>query len=388
METMISNARIVLPHKVLEKGWIYFDQSGILNLGEGEAPEAYLNKEIVDARGMLVLPGLIDMHIHGGNGADFMEPSLKGLDVITKFHLMHGTTTLLATTVTASKEQLDAVLRSVDTYRNQPMRYAQIAGVHLEGPFISPLYPGAQNPLHITLPRLDWLESWQEQYPDLIRIVTLAPEIKGALEIISWLQEHGIVAAAGHTDATYEDMRKGMEKGLSHAVHAYNAMRGLHHREPGTVGAVLLSDELSCEVIADGHHVHPKSIELLVKAKGPKLSLITDAVSAAGLSDGIYQLGGLDVALKDGVVRLKDEEVLAGSILTLNQAVRNMVEKVGLPLWEAVKMASLYPAQRLGLEERKGSIEIGKEADLILIDHDFQVKQAWIQGVGRFSSGG
>ena len=213
----------------------------------------------------------------------------------------HGTTGLLATTVTASQEAISKLLDAAYAYKAQPGRCNSLLGVHLEGPFISHKWPGAQNPKYIVPPQQTWLEAWTEQYPDLIRLLTLAPETEGAYSLIEWLTANGIVAACGHTDADYEIIEEAVTDGLRHAVHTYNAMTGLHHRKPGTLGAVMTMDAIMAEVIADGHHVHPAAIRLLVKAKGlDRVILITDAMSAAGLGDGLYDLGGLAVNVKNG----------------------------------------------------------------------------------------
>jgi N-acetylglucosamine-6-phosphate deacetylase len=260
---IIKNGNIVTEFGVIENGFlfvedgyirgIYTDQDGI----SGDHSGGNRPDRMVDAEGGWVLPGFIDVHVHGGYGADFMDASKESLDAITRFHGLHGTTTMLATTVTASRQMLSDVLDSVCEYIKDGMPYAQLLGVHLEGPFISPKWPGAQNPAYIVPPALEWLEEWQLRYPELIRLLTLAPETDGAIKLIGWLRTHGIVAACGHTDATYQEIQTAVEHGLNHAVHTFNAMTGLHHREPGTVGAVLSDDRLSCEVIADGHHVHP-----------------------------------------------------------------------------------------------------------------------------------
>jgi N-acetylglucosamine-6-phosphate deacetylase len=338
-------------------------------------------EQIVDAKGSWVLPGFIDVHVHGGYGADFMDASLEALNTITQFHSKHGTTAMLATTMTGPHEALTSVLSVVNAYVHEEMPYAQLLGVHLEGPFISPKFPGAQNPEFIVLPQIAWLEDWVDKYPEIIRLLTLAPEREGALALISWLKKRGITVACGHTDASYEQIEAAVEQGLHHAVHTFNAMRVLHHREPGTVGAVLSDDRIYAEVIADGHHVHPACIQILSKVKpADKLLLVTDAMCATGLSEGLYELGGLKVVVKGGVARLLEGDSLAGSTLTMIDAFRFCVEKVGLSIPQVSQMASGTPAATLGLADRMGSIAVGKQADLLLVSPELQLQKVWIKG--------
>ncbi len=382
--TLIVNAKIVTPDAVIPAGYAAVKGGKIEALG----PMAELNEALaetagtkIDARGSWLLPGFIDVHVHGGYGSDFMDGTAESLENITRFHSSQGTTTMLATTVTSSPEAIGQVLESVQAYREKGMPYAQLAGVHLEGPFISPKWPGAQNPNFIVTPKLEWVKEWTERYPGLIRLVTLAPETEGALPVISFLAGQGICVACGHTDSTYAQIGEAVKHGLNHAVHTFNAMKGLHHREPGVVGAVLTEDKICAEVIADGHHVHPACIRLLTQTKrSDNLVLITDAISAAGLGDGDFELGGLAVVVKDGIARLRDGDSLAGSTLTMIGALRYMVNTVGVSVEEASRMASWNPAKQLGLLEKTGSIETGKQADLLLVTPELDLERVWIQG--------
>lgn len=336
---------------------------------------------VIDGENGYLLPGFIDMHVHGGYGSDFMDADAQAYDAITRFHAASGTTGLLATTMTAPHQDIEAVLASTAHYQSGTMPYAQLLGVHLEGPFISPSWPGAQNPDYIVSPQLNWLKQWTTQYSGLIRQVTLAPETESADEMIAWLHAHGIIAAAGHTDATYEQITHAVGLGLTQAVHTFNAMTPLHHRKPGTLGAVLTEDAICAELIADGHHVHPAAIRLLVRAKpAEQLVLITDAISAAGLDDGSYQLGGLEVEVQEGIARLKIGGNLAGSTLTMIEAVRFMLKHTESTLPEVSRMASLNPARRLGLADITGSIAVGKQADLVWCDDQLNVRQTWVKG--------
>ncbi|WP_415803430.1 N-acetylglucosamine-6-phosphate deacetylase [Marinicrinis lubricantis] len=373
----MEHVHIVLENEVVTQGAVQVQDGRITQVAEAAPAD---HGHVLDGQGGWLLPGFIDLHVHGGGGHDFMDASQKAYDTITAFHAQHGTTTMLATTVTAPQDAIEQVLHTAAEKKNSPIG-AKLAGVHLEGPFISPKWPGAQNPSYIVPPRMDWMERWVSQYPGLIRMLTLAPETEGALPMIRWLAEREIIAACGHTDASYEQIFAAVQHGLSHAVHTFNAMKGLHHREPGTVGAVLESDHMYTELIADGFHVHPGAIRLLTKAK-PKdrVILITDAISAAGLGDGEYALGGLPVVLRDGEARLKNGGSLAGSTLTMDGAVRFMLQHSGLSIVDISRMASLNPACRIGIEHETGSIASGKIADLVLMDAEYQVRQVWIEG--------
>lgn len=382
---LIKNGKIVIEDgSIIENGVLLVREGKIEWIGtEAQLPEHYpaYAGPIVEASGSWVLPGFIDVHVHGGFGADFMDATREALETITGFHAQHGTTAMLATSMTASHKDLSAVLSAVDAYIHQEMPFTQLLGVHLEGPFISPKFPGAQNPAFIVPPQISWLQGWVEQHPDVIRLITLAPESEGALPFIAWLKETGIVAACGHTDATYAQIEAAVDAGLQHAVHTFNAMRVLHHREPGTVGAVLSDDRIYAEVIADGHHVHPACIKILANTKPKdKLLLVTDSMCASGLSEGDYSLGGLKVTVKDGAARLAGSDTLAGSTLTMIDAFRFCVEQVGLPIPQVSRMASGNPAATLGITAQIGSLSAGKQADILLVSPDLQIQNVWIKG--------
>lgn len=382
--TAIRHARIVTENGIIKDGTVVLGNGKIDYVGTDEhfcTLEDYKNIPVIDFSGDWLLPGFVDIHVHGGAGHDFMEADEIGLQQITRFHGQHGTTAMLATTVTAPKVAIDRVLDTVKSFQKEDKLGASIIGVHLEGPFLSKKYPGAQNPNHMTAANIAWLEEWYSTYPGLIRMMTLAPEITGGFQCIEWLKQHNIVAACGHTDATYEEIMEAKKHGLSHAVHTFNAMKGLHHREPGTVGAILTDHAISCEIIADGHHVHPACIDLLSRVKDrDHLILITDAMAAAGMSDGHYTLGDLEVVVSENVARLKNGGSLAGSTLTMIQAFRYMVEKVGVSIADASRMASGAPAKLLNMEHNIGSIAVGKKADLIRLDSKLRLKSVWNAG--------
>ncbi|MCM3630045.1 N-acetylglucosamine-6-phosphate deacetylase [Paenibacillus glycanilyticus] len=383
---LIHNVKVVLEDRVTN-GSVLINDGRIIRIIEEKEEETYGADHVLNGQGAWLLPGFIDVHVHGGFGGDFMDASEESYDTITKFHASQGTTGMLATTVTASREAIEAVFQATRSYMNKEMRYAELLGIHLEGPFISLKWIGAQNPAFLSPPRLDWLQDWTERYPGILKLLTLAPENEGAIDAIKWLSSHNIVVACGHTDATFEVMTQAAEAGLTHAVHTYNAMRPLHHREPGTVGAVLTDDRIYAELIADGHHVHPGAIRLLASSKpSDKLILITDAISAAGRPDGLYDLGGLPVIVEGGVARLQEGN-LAGSSLTMINAFRYMAEHSGLTVNEISRYASANPARQLGLFGHTGSIAVGKRADLVLAAPDFsKVLSTWVNGSQVYSA--
>jgi N-acetylglucosamine-6-phosphate deacetylase len=281
--------------------------------------------------------------------------------------------------MTAPLDQIEDALGVLDHIRqNHPAR-SMLIGVHLEGPFISPRWPGAQNPQFIAPPQPGRLLEWLRQYPGLVRMLTLAPELSGAEELIRIAASHRIVPACGHTDASYEQIRAAIGWGLRHAVHCGNAMRGFHHREPGTLGAVLLHEELSTELILDGHHLHSAAASFIMKSKPGQVCLVTDAIRASGMAAGSYTLGGLEVIVDRGCARLEDG-ALAGSVLTMDQSLRNLVIEQQLPLHEAIPYVTSVPA-RIISSPTKGSIAIGKAADLVLLDpHTLQVRRVMLGG--------
>lgn len=378
-KTVIVNAKIVTEQGVIEGGALVLSGGKIESVGPAPAPGS--TDHVIDAQGAWALPGFIDVHVHGGYGADWMDGNAEAFDTITRFHGGHGTTSIVATTMTAPKDHLSRVLAAVHEYRSQPMPYAQVVGVHLEGPFINVKYKGAQNPAYIVPPQPDWLKEWTAAFPGLIRQLSLAPETEGALGLIAWAREQGINVAAAHTDATYDQIVTAADAGLNQAVHTFNAMTPLHHRNPGTAGAVMTDDRIAAEVIADGHHVHPAGIEMLIRAKGPRgVILITDAMAAAGMPDGEYDLGGLSVIMQDGVARLRDSGNLAGSTLTMIDAFRFVVRKAGVSVADASRMASLNPARQIGVDRVTGSLAPGKQADVLLLDAGLGLRRVWIKG--------
>ncbi len=322
----------------------------------------------------IILPGFIDQHIHGAGGSDGMDGTMADITTIAKTVAAEGTTSFLVTTMTQSPENITKAMEAVKAYREmQPEVGARVVGVHLEGPFIAAAYKGAQPLEYVATPVSDVFDTYNEASGNSIRIVTLAPEVDGAKDLIRHLASKGVVASIGHTGAKYADIATAVSMGASNVTHTYNAQTALHHREIGTVGSAMLIDELNCELIADTIHVSVPAMQLLVKSKPKdKLTLITDAMRAKGIPDGVSELGGQTVYVKDGEARLKDG-TLAGSVLRMNRAVQNMVEKVGVPFTQAVDYATINPAKNIGIDKEAGSISLGKRADFTVLNKDYDV---------------
>ncbi len=339
----------------------------------------HLDGQFLDGRGCKLLPGFIDAHIHGGGGADVMDATADSLEAICRFVAQHGVTGFYATTVTASHADTLAAVANVARFADEARQTgARILGVHLEGPYISPQFPGAQNPAFARPPSIQEFEELLAVGP--VRMITLAPEEAGAGALIEKALAAGVRVALGHTAATFEQTSAAVDAGASQATHTYNAMTGLHHRQPGAVGAVLSDDRVYAQLIADGIHVHPTAMRILGRCKGPaRTLLISDAIRAAGMGSGRYDMGGLSVIVEDGACRLEDG-TLAGSVLTLDVALRNFLTATGWSLAEAWPVTSLSQAQMMGVDNEVGRIEVGLRADLTLLDAEAQVVATIVGG--------
>lgn len=357
----------IVTEKGLEKTSLTYDEK-FVTIGKNEEGLQELPEEYV------VVPGFIDEHVHGAAGSDAMDGTMEDLGKIANALASEGTTAFLATTMTQSPENITKALKAVKAYRElSPESGAEILGVHLEGPFISKDFVGAQPIEYVAKPSVEVFKKYQDASGDCVRIVTLAPEVEGSTELIKYLVSQNIVASIGHTNATYVDVKKAVEAGATNLTHTYNAMKPLHHREVGTVGSGFLFDELNCECICDGIHVSGPAIQLLHKNKpADKMTLITDAMRAKHMPDGVSELGGQVVIVKNGEARLENG-TLAGSVLKMNNAVKNVMKFLNLPLEEVVKLASQNPAKNLGVFDQMGSIKEGKRADFVILDKDLNV---------------
>lgn len=377
MKKLINNANIILENKVLNNASLIFnDESGVIEKVAAYNLEAETEAmEVIDAEAGYLAPGMIDIHIHGGGGFDTMDASPTALNEISKVLAAHGVTSFLPTTMTMAREKIQAALENIRQAKKKGTAGAQVLGTHVEGPFISPDYIGAQNSENLIDPEIELLRD----YYDVVEIVTMAPEVEGALELIEELHQNKITASAGHSAATYEEFKEAYQAGMDHFTHLYNAMTGLHHRKPGLVGAAFDSDS-TVELIVDLIHHHQAVDRFTIKAKGiDSVILVSDGMEATGLKEGEYELGGQKVIVKDGAARL-ESGVLAGSVLTLDQAARNLMQITDLSIPEIFKMLTLNPARKLDLDHRLGRIKAGYQADLVLFDQNFRVEKTYIKG--------
>lgn len=338
----------------------------------------------ISATGQTAIPGFIDVHIHGAGGHDVMEGSDDAMSTVANTLARHGTTSFVATTVTANPDDTCRSVEGIARYITQQFESlrprAEVLGIHYEGPFISKVRRGVHPAEWIQLPSAELLQRFLQAASGSARILTIAPELLGAIPCMKAAREAGVVVAMGHTDATYEQARAGIAQGARHAVHVYNAMRPFSHRDSGVIGAVLTSPEVTAELIADGVHVEEAAMRLLLQAKGAAgVILISDGLSATGMPDGKYMLGGFEVTVSGGVCR-NSEGKLAGSTLTLDRALRNIVA-LGISLPDAVRMLTANPAKLLGIEFKKGALRIGADADIVLLDENLQVTNVWTRGL-------
>lgn len=383
MNLIIKNGTIVAD-SLINNGTVIVEEGKITHVCEklkGDRVLGGLNLDgfkTIDAGGCYVAPGLIDIHIHGCNGAELMDGTHDALRTMARYLARTGVTAFLPTTVTASKEKTRQIAELVAAFENQAGE-AQLLGIHLEGPYINEAKKGAQYGAAIRTPDFAELEHLHQILGDKMRLVTTAPEIPGGLETVDWLVERSIATSIGHSDATYEEAVAGFTRGITQVTHLFNGMSGLHHRAPGVVGAALTTPEVWVQLIADLVHVHPGAIRLVLASKtADKIILISDAIQAAGLPDGEYVLGDLPVIVKNGVATLKEGN-LAGSTLNLLQAVKNMIDVCGVSITDAFRMASRNPAESIGIQG-KGWIQAGYDADLIILSPRFELRQTIING--------
>ncbi len=373
---LIKHAAIMAENEVIEDGYVLIEDGVIKDLGKSSSSTIdETDLEVISLKGYKAVPGFIDVHIHGAGGADTMDGTTEAIGTMANVLPKEGTTSFLATTMTQAKDQIVQALRNAADYKenhNQGAE-AEVLGVHLEGPFINPSKKGAQPEQHIITPDIDLFKEWQNEANGHIRLVTVAPEMENGLEFIRYITSNGVTASIGHTDSTYQDVKAAVDAGATQVTHLYNGMRGLHHREPGTAGAALLFDELRTELISDGIHIAPEMVELAIKAKGADGALlVTDAMRAKCMPNGRYDLGGQMVNVTDTTATL-DDGTLAGSILRMIDSVTNMLSFTDLELAEVIKLASENPAKQIGVFDRKGSIKIGKDADIVLLDEDHSI---------------
>ncbi|HFQ5382882.1 TPA: N-acetylglucosamine-6-phosphate deacetylase [Vibrio vulnificus] len=349
------------------------------NISAIAAYDPQQHRTVTDLGAVNLMPGLIDSHVHGSQGCDVMDATHASLNTMSRYFASLGVTAFVATTVTAPVAKIRAALAQVAKSKQQGVEGAEILGAYLEGPYFTEKNKGAHPTQWFRELAVEELDSWISYSDNQLLKVALAPEKEGALAAIRYLANQGISVMLGHTDASYQQVKLALDAGAKGIVHCYNGMRGLHHRDPGVVGAGLLHPECYVEMIADGHHVHPAAIEVAHRCCGSRMTLITDAMCATGMPDGQYTLGEYQVEMKQGVVTTQ-EGGLAGSTLTLIEGVKNIQRWLNLPFEQAWLMASHTPAKSLGIQHQLGTLEVGKRASMVALGSDFSIDKTWVNG--------
>jgi len=382
--TLIRAGRAFTPTSAISDAGILIRDGVIEAIGSRSGLSLPAGATEISAADKTAIPGFIDIHIHGAGGRDVMEANGDALAVVARRVAEFGTTSLLATTVTAGPDNTCRAAAGISLYITQQHAAkesrAEVLGIHFEGPFISKARPGVHPVEWIQSPSADLLNRLLQAAEGKARLITIAPEVLGAAPCMDTARKAGLVVSVGHTDANYEQTRFAIAHGARSATHTYNAMRPFTHRDPGVIGAVLTSPEINAELIADGVHVEEGAMKLLLKAKGSeRVILVSDGLSATGMPDGKYMLGGFEVTVTNGVCR-NAAGILAGSTLTLDRALRNIVN-LGVPLPDAVRMLTLNPASLLGIEFKKGALRAGADADVLLLDQALRVTDVWARGL-------
>lgn len=373
MTLLLTAAQVVTPARILAPGWLLLAGDRITEVGEGTPPRP----ADLDLGDVTLAPGFVDLHVHGGGGASFDSGTADVAEVVADTHLAHGTTSMAASLVTDTPERMADAVRELALL----VQDGRLAGVHLEGPWLSPRRSGAHQPGSLTAPDPASVEALLDAGDGAVRMVTLAPELAGGLDAVRLLADRGVVAAIGHTDATYDEACAAIDAGSRLGTHLFNAMRPLHHRDPGPVGA-LLDSPVDVELIADGVHLHPAVLRTVFAAKPGRCILVTDAMAAAGAPDGDYRLGPMAIEVREGVARLADGSgtgAIAGSTLTMAAAVRFAAGAAGLPLLDVVHAAATAPARAWGLTD-VGALEAGRRADLVVLDEHLEVTRVMRAG--------
>jgi N-acetylglucosamine-6-phosphate deacetylase len=373
VDVTLTGGRVVTPQGVLESGWVAVRDGRILAVGEDTPPDG----PTTDVGGSWLVPGFVDIHCHGGGGEAFTNADPDRVRKAASAHRRHGTTTLLASLVSRPvPEMVEQIAKLAELCQD-----GLISGLHLEGPFLSAARCGAHDPAILRAPDRDSVTKLLAAGGGAVRMITLAPELEGAVDAVKLLVDNDVLAAVGHTDGTEAQIRPAIEAGASVATHLFNGMRPLHHREPGPIGALLDDERVTVELICDLVHLHPTAVRLAARHAGTgRTVLITDAIAAAGVGDGVYDVGGLEVRVVDGVPTLAGGGSLAGSTLTMDAAFRNAVTSCGLSIVEASQAASTRPAALLGLSDRTGELRAGLAADLVVLDAELRPRDVMSKG--------
>jgi N-acetylglucosamine-6-phosphate deacetylase len=383
MTIVLQAALLFTPLERVERPLVCIEDGIISSIGSADAMEIPRHAQVVDLDETILAPGFIDMHIHGGAGHDVMEPDPQALPTVERFLYKHGVTTYFPTTVTAPLDQtlaaLDRLANAIERDAGHSPQQARPIGIHLEGPFISHLRPGVHPPADLLRPALATFDRFWEAARGHIKVMTIAPELEGARDVIREANRRGVCVSMGHSDADLLQAQEGVAAGIRHATHTFNAMRPLEHRDPGIIGEVLTDDRLSAEIIADGIHVDPVVVLVFLRTKGTDAAvLVTDATAATGMPNGRYRLGSLEVEVKDG--KCMRDGRLAGSILTMDQAVRNIVRFADWDLQQAVRLATINPARASRLPAKTGTLAPGAAADIVALNRRGEVLRTIVRG--------
>ena len=381
---LLKNAKLVLEDKLINGSILIFkNRIEKIFIGNDNLSE-FTFDEVINLEGKYLGPAFIDIHIHGADGADVMDSSEEALRKISSYLVKEGTANFLATTLTSSKKILINVLKIIGELQDKDIEGANIFGVHMEGPYFSPVCKGAQNDKYMKSARISEIEEYLSVKEGLVKLFSISPHNQENLEAIKYLVDKGVITSVGHSAASYEDVMRAVDFGLSHATHTFNGMKEFAHREPGVVGAVFNSDNIMAEILFDKIHVHPEAVRTLIKIKGvDKVICITDSMSATGLAEGQYKLGELDVNVKDGQARLVSNNALAGSVLRMDIAFKNLIE-LGYSITDAFKMTSTNAAKEFKLNT--GTLKEGKDADLVVLDKDYKVCMTMVKGKIKFTN--
>jgi len=384
MNLVITNAEIVTPFRILSRGTIVIEGKKIAEIGGVKDVKTPKGCTVIDAEGMILTPGFVDLLVHGGGGHGFADMSSEAVENISKFFFEHGTTGMLASLYSKREPELIADVSRIADFC-EGANGSNVWGIHLEGPFINKEQHGAMKVEYLWKPDV---QKWKRVFAasrGSIKLMTIAPELEGVDQVMREAAKHGVVLSIGHSVATYQDVLNAIDNGAAHVTHMFNAMKPFHHRKPGVITGALLHNELKVELIADGIHVHPAVMKLIYRVKGEGgIILITDAIRACGMPEGEYHFMDQKIFVKGKTAYLEDG-TLAGSTLTMEEAVKIMVREVEVPLTDAVRMASLNGAKVLGLEHRKGILAVGKDADLVLLNKDFEVQMTLYEGKIKYA---